>query len=98
MLKASHGFDGSAFSRRRVARELVHQTTTPSQNGVWIWQGGGSALTRPEGTDQYADGNVMDNATLIPVASVTRVSPPPVQCRVATTANAERLFNLPASA
>ena len=48
---------------------LTGQTTTPSQNGVWIYQGSSSALTRPASPDPFASGAVLDNATAVPAAA-----------------------------
>src|SRR5579883_1488805 len=49
------------------SRLLLTGQSTPSQNGVWTWQGTHTALARPGAatTDQYKSGNVIDNATLI---------------------------------
>jgi hypothetical protein len=44
---------------------LVSQTTTPSENGVWIWHGPTTPMTRPGLGDQYYSTNVLDNAVLI---------------------------------
>src|SRR5580693_2519740 len=47
---------------------LFLQTTNPYQNGVWIWNGATSPLTRPTTAgDQYAHSNTLDNTTVVPV-------------------------------
>ncbi len=63
------GVSTAGFVNGTTRLLLVDQTATPSENGVWIWQGTGAALQRPGGSDQYKSGNTLDNATLIPVAS-----------------------------
>lgn len=52
----------TAPSPRRV---LLTRQTAPSQNGIWIWNGAGTAMSRPGGTDPFANGATFDNATLV---------------------------------
>jgi hypothetical protein len=51
------------------SRILLTKQNTPSENGIWIWTLSTAALTRPLAPDQYKAGNVLDNATLIPVTN-----------------------------
>jgi len=51
-----------------VSRVLLTNQTPSSQNGVWVFQGGGppATMARPaDATDPYHPGNSYDNATLI---------------------------------
>jgi hypothetical protein len=69
-------WDGIAYNDARMVSGttrllLVHQTMTPSENGVWIWHGAANPLQRPAVGDQYAHLNVFDNATLVPVSQGT---------------------------
>jgi hypothetical protein len=63
-------WDGLAVSGFTVGKTrllLVNQKTTPSQNGVWIWQGAANALSRPSPPDPFATTATLDYATVVPV-------------------------------
>ena len=47
------------------SRILLTAQLTPSQNGVWLYNGSGNALTRPGTPDQFDAGNSFDNATIV---------------------------------
>ena len=64
------GVPTSSFAVGVTRLLLVYQTTTPHQNGVWIWNGATTALSRPTAaTDPFKTGAALDNATIVPVAA-----------------------------
>jgi hypothetical protein len=65
----SASFDG--FTVESGDSVLLTNQNTQSENGVWIFAEVGKPMSRPGGQDQYALGNVLDNATLIPVTHGT---------------------------
>lgn len=46
-------------------RVLLTRQTTPSQNGVWIFDTDVTTMSRPGSPDQYQSGMSFDNATVI---------------------------------
>ena len=62
-------FDGITVAVGK--RVLLTGQTTHSENGVWLFAGTRKPMSRPGAGDQYASGNVLDNATLIPVSHGT---------------------------
>jgi polygalacturonase len=60
-------FDGSTVASGK--RVLLVGQTSQNQNGVWIFNGAGVAMSRPTSPDQYSQSNTLDNNTLIPVTN-----------------------------
>jgi hypothetical protein len=65
-------WDGIAYNDARMISGktrllLVNQTTNPSQNGVWIWNGNTNPLSRPPIGDPFATTATLDYATVVPV-------------------------------
>ena len=62
----SANFDNVALTSGK-SRVLLSGQSTKSQNGVWVWNGSTSALTRPPSGDPFATGATLDYAIAIPV-------------------------------
>jgi hypothetical protein len=60
-------FDGYTVSTGH--RVLLAAQTTASQNGVWVFNGTGVAMSRPIAPDPYQNGINFDTATLVPVTN-----------------------------